>query len=135
MMQIFLLEDKGYQGNRALPVTFVMFTTLAVVFSVMMFGTADKPADVFVPWTSGVWLGCTLVLTLVCTLFAFTLMVKWQPHLTATEAGLLYCVEPVFTAVMALFLPGLISVWGGINYPNERATIALLVGGMYLMGK
>lgn len=129
MMQIFLLERKEFAANRALPVTLVMFVTEAVLFSAMALGTAPAPADVLVPWTSGPWLGFTLLLTLFCTLGAFILMNTWQPKIPATEAGLIYCVEPVFTAVMALFLPALFSAWGGFDYPNERVTWHLLVGG------
>ena len=129
MMQIFLLERKEFAANRALPVTLVMFVTVAGLFSVLALGTAPSPADVLVPWTSGPWLGLTLLLTLFCTLGAFSLMIKWQPKISATEAGLIYCVEPVFTAVMALFLPALFSAWGGFAYANERITWHLLVGG------
>ena len=129
MMQIFLLERKEFAANRALPVTLVMFVTEAVLFSGMALATAPTPADVLVPWTSGPWLGLTGLLTLFCTLGAFTLMIKWQPKITATEAGLIYCVEPVFTAMMALFLPALFSAWGRFDYPNERLTWHLLVGG------
>jgi drug/metabolite transporter (DMT)-like permease len=129
MMQIFLLERKEFAANRALPVTLVMFVTEAVLFSGMALATAPTPADVLVPWTSGVWLGLTGLLTLFCTLGAFTLMIKWQPKISATEAGLIYCVEPVFTAMMALFLPALFSAWGGFDYPNEQLTWHLLVGG------
>jgi hypothetical protein len=56
-------------------------------------------------------------------------MNAWQPKITATEAGLIYCVEPVFGALMALFLPAIFSVWAGIAYLNEAATWTLLVGG------
>lgn len=129
MMQILVLENKSFAGNRPLPVTLAMFSTLAVIFTVMSFGTAAKATDVFVPWTSGSWVGCTIGLTVFCTLGAFVLMNKWQPFITATEAGLIYCLEPVFTAVLALFLPGLLSLWGSFHYPNEKATFALLFGG------
>lgn len=129
MMQIFLLERKEFAANRALPVTLAMFVTEAVLFSVMALGTAPHPADVLVPWTSGPWLGFTVLLTLICTLGAFILMNTWQPKVSATEAGLIYCVEPVFTAIMALFLPALFSAWGRLDYPNEQVTWHLLVGG------
>ena len=69
------------------------------------------------------------LLTLFCTLGSFTLMVRWQPHITATEAGLIYCIEPVFASVMALFLPALFSRWAGFDYANETLTWQLLVGG------
>ena len=129
MMQILLLDGKKYAANRALPVTLVMFTVQAVLFSGMAVVTAPNAASLLTPWTSGAWLGCTLTLTLFCTLGAYTIMTKWQPKITATEAGLIYCVEPLFASVLALFLPALLSTWGGIDYPNERLTWHLLAGG------
>lgn len=129
MVQILVLEDARYAGNRTLPVTTVMFATQAVVFTAMSFATAPLPADVLRPWGSGAFLVFTGLLTLFCTLGSFTLMVKWQPKITATEAGLLYCTEPLFTAVMALFLPAWFAGWAGVHYPNETLTWHLLLGG------
>ena len=129
MMQIFLLERKEFAANRALPVTLGMFATEAVVFTILSLVTAPQPADVLVPWSSGSWLAFTALLTVFCTLGAFILMNKWQPKISATEAGLIYCIEPVFTAVMALFLPAIFSAWGNFNYANESVTWNLLAGG------
>ncbi|MDB6166196.1 MAG: EamA-like transporter family protein [Lacunisphaera sp.] len=129
MMQIFLLERKEFAANRALPVTLMMFATEAVVFTGLALVTAPHPADVLVPWTSGAWLAFTGLLTVFCTLGAFILMNTWQPKISAIEAGLIYCVEPVFTAVMALFLPAIFSAWGNFAYANESVTWNLLVGG------
>jgi drug/metabolite transporter (DMT)-like permease len=129
MMQILLLDSKQFAANRALPVTLVMFTVQALLFSVMAAGTAPSAASLLVPWTSGAWLTFTLLLTLFCTLGAYTLMTMWQPKITATEAGLIYCVEPLFASLLALFLPAIFSAWGGFNYPNEQLTWHLLVGG------
>jgi drug/metabolite transporter (DMT)-like permease len=129
MMQILLLDRKDFAPNRALPVTLVMFTVQAVLFSVMSVATAPSLPALAGPWTSGPWVVFTLLLTLFCTLGAYTLMTQWQPKITATEAGLIYCVEPLFASVLALFLPALFSAWAGFNYPNERLTWHLLVGG------
>ena len=41
----------------------------------------------------------------------------------------MYCIEPIFGSLMALFLPAIFSVWAGIDYPNETATWTLLIGG------
>jgi drug/metabolite transporter (DMT)-like permease len=129
MWQIFVLEDKRCAGNRALPVSTVMFATEGVIFTAMALGTAESPADCLVPWNSAPWLGFTGLLTVICTLGAFLLMVRWQPKITATEAGLIYCFEPVFASVMALFLPALFSLWAGLDYANEVVTWRLAMGG------
>jgi hypothetical protein len=76
-----------------------------------------------------VWVVLTLVLTLVCTVGAFSIMTKWQPRITATEAGLIYCVEPVFASVFALFLPALISPGPRSRLSERAATWSLLIGG------
>ena len=129
MGQILWLEKKEFAANRAFELTLVMFAVQALIFAVLAGVTTPSAGALWVPWTSPVWLGFTGVLTLVCTLGAYGLMNAWQPKITATEAGLIYCVEPVFGSVMALFLPAIFSIWAGVNYPNELATWTLLLGG------
>ena len=129
MMQILLLENKAFAANRPLPITLVMFATQAVFFVAMSLGAASRPADLTVPWTSVPWLAFTLLLTVFCTVGAYTIMNRWQPKISATEAGLIYCVEPVFASLMALFLPAYFSAWAGIDYPNEQLTWHLVAGG------
>ena len=129
MIQILLLERKDFAANRALPVTLAMFATEAVVFTAMAAATAPRLADLLVPWTSGPWLGLTGLLTVFCTLGSFILMNQWQPRITATEAGLIYSLEPVFASLMALFLPLWFSRWAGLDYANEQVTWHLLAGG------
>ena len=129
MGQILWLDKKEFAANRAFELTLVVFSTQALCFAALAGGLAPDAAALVTPWTSPAWLGFTGVLTLLCTLGSFGLMNAWQPKITATEAGLIYCVEPVFGSVMALFLPAVFSVWAGIHYPNELATWTLLVGG------
>ena len=129
MLQIFVLEDPRYAGNRVQPVSAVMFGLEGLLFAGLAVATAPQLADCLVPWTSPPWLLSTALLTVCCTLGAFMLMNRWQPHVTATEAGLIYCLESVFAAVLALFLPALLSRWIGFDYPNELVTWQLLVGG------
>jgi len=129
MGQILWVGKKEFAGNRSDRVTMVMFAVQAVVFVALAAFTAPRIQALAVPWSSPAWLGLTLVLTVVCTIGAFTLMTKWQPRITATEAGLIYCVEPVFASVFALFVPALLSAWAAIEYANERATWSLVIGG------
>jgi len=129
MMQILVLGRTEDAANRALPVTLAMFATEALLFSGLAVATAAHASDLLAPWTSVPWLAFTGLLTLFCTLGSFIIMVRWQPKITATEAGLIYCVEPVFASAMALFLPAMFSAWAGFDYANEQLTWHLLLGG------
>jgi drug/metabolite transporter (DMT)-like permease len=64
-----------------------------------------------------------------CTVVAYGLMNSWQPHLPATEAALIYCCEPVFASLYALFLPAWLSRTAHISYPNEIVGWRLVFGG------
>jgi drug/metabolite transporter (DMT)-like permease len=127
--QIIWIGKGEFVGNRPGPVTFVMFAVQAVALSAFAVVTAPSMRSLTTPWASPVWLSLTLVLAVVCTIGAFSLMTRWQPSITATEAGLIYCAEPVFTSLFALFLPALLSSVATIHYPNEHATLSLLLGG------
>jgi len=127
--QILWLERREFAGNNGVRLTLVGFSTQALVFWVAATWAAPDAHALLVPWTSAPWLGLTILLTLFCTLTAFLLMNLWQPKITATEAGLIYCSEPIFSSVMALFLPAIFSAWAHVDYANERATWTLLIGG------
>jgi drug/metabolite transporter (DMT)-like permease len=129
MGQILTLGRKDFGDNRADQITFVMLATQAVIFLALVGVTTPSLGALWVPWTSPSWLGLTLTLTIFCTLGAYSLMNAWQPKISATEAGLIYCVEPIFGSLMALFLPAVFSRWAGIDYLNETATWTLLAGG------
>lgn len=129
MGQILWLGRAEFAANRAVPITLVMFATQGVIFSGLVLASMPDVAALAVVTASGDWLAYTAVLTLVCTIGAYLLMNTWQPRITATEAGLIYCVEPIFGSLMALFLPAWFSLWSAIAYANETATWTLLIGG------
>ena len=129
MGQILWLDRAEFANNRALPVTFLMFLLQGLATAGMAVVTAPQLGDLLTPWTSGPWVAFMLTLTLFCTVGAYTLMNAFQPKITATEAGLIYCVEPVFASILALFLPAWLATFGGFDYPNETATASLLIGG------
>jgi drug/metabolite transporter (DMT)-like permease len=70
-----------------------------------------------------------LALTLVCSLFAFLTMNRWQPDVDATSASIIYCTEPLSATAFALFLPTLLSQFTGVYYLDETFTRHLLIGG------
>jgi drug/metabolite transporter (DMT)-like permease len=132
MGQILWLERAEFTDNRAGRISLTMFTTQAIIYIALLIGlapTGEVASSLLAPWTSGPWLAQTLTLTIICTIGAYGLMNAWQPKITATEAGLVYCAEPIFGSVFALFLPTFLSAWALITYPNETATWTLLVGG------
>ena len=127
--QILWLERPRYAGNRVGNFTVVMFATIVVLIAPIALLTAPAPRAMLTAYSSGHVLLLVGALSLACTLAAYSLMNYWQPHVSATEAGLIYCVEPLFTSVFAAFLPGWLSAFAGINYANEKITRALLIGG------
>jgi drug/metabolite transporter (DMT)-like permease len=115
--QILWIGKPEFAGNRPGPVTLAMFALQAAVFTAMAAATAPTARALLVPWKSPAWVGLTLTLAVVCTIGAFSIMNKWQPRITSTEAGLIYCIEPIFASVFALFLPAIFSAWAAIDYP------------------
>ncbi|MBE2214417.1 MAG: DMT family transporter [Opitutaceae bacterium] len=136
--QILWLERPVYRDNRGLAVTVVMFVFMAVVFAVVAavgaLGAGAPVAAVVRPLQMWPWLVLTGLLALFCTFGAFTLMNLWQRWVSSTEAGLIYTLEPVFTALLALFLPALFSDLAGIEYANEHLTWRTVVGGLLICG-
>ncbi len=128
-VQILLLERPEWKANRMIPVSVLMFFGFALCSLPVVLiakpswsavtGVYQNPMDFLI-------MGAVV---LFCTVFAYTAMNKWQPHVSATEGGLIYCLEPVFTAIYALFLPALLASWTGVPYANEVLTITTLAGG------
>jgi drug/metabolite transporter (DMT)-like permease len=129
MVQILALDDPRISGSRPEKLLVVWFGVEAAVFFGLAAASAPAPSAFIAPWAVPAWLACTLLLTLFCTLGAFSIMIVWQPRITATEAGLIYCTEPIFGSLFAGVLPAAFSRWAGIGYANEKATVNLLLGG------
>jgi drug/metabolite transporter (DMT)-like permease len=127
--QILWLERSVFRGNHTGRVTLVMFLTIAAILAPVSFTHAQHASDTRVLFST---LPITLLLmavTLACSLFAFLMMNRWQPFVDATTAGVVYCTEPLFATLFALFLPALLARFVEIDYANEVATPHLLIGG------
>lgn len=128
-IQILILENPVYRKNRGTRITFVMCVGIAVMFVPVSALTAPAPAALITAGASWQAFGLVAVLASFCSVGAYLLMNHWQPRVSATEAGLLYTTEPVFTAVYALFLPAWLAWIAGTGYANETLTPTMLVGG------
>jgi drug/metabolite transporter (DMT)-like permease len=131
--QILWVERPVYAQNRPALVTMIMFSLLALMFLAgypLLGGTASGGAQLFnqVPL-----LVLMLALVVFCTVLNFFIMNAWQRHVSATEAGLIYCLEPVIATALAAFLPGWISQLAGIAYPNETLRWGLFVSGALIL--
>lgn len=127
--QILTLENPKYQKNRGLPVTMIMFAGIALLF-VPITGFVAPSFDACLQAGASIpSMAIVLALALPCSVGAYLLMNLWQPKVSATEAGLIYTSEPVFTAAYVLFMPAMLGGLIGAAYPNESFTLSLGIGG------
>lgn len=132
--QILWLEQPRYAGNHVNHFSTVMFLLMAAFCVPLTLATAPGPGAWLRAYAGPAPLAFLAVLIFLSTLGGYMIMNHWQRRLSATEAGLIYCAEPVFASTLALFLPGWFSRWTGIDYPNERLSGSLLLGGGLILG-
>jgi drug/metabolite transporter (DMT)-like permease len=131
--QILALENPRHCENRGLSVSFVMFLGIVLLFLPITVLSAPTLATCFTAGASPQAFALVAGLALFCSVGAYLLMNTWQPQVSATEAGLIYTTEPVFTAVFVLFLPALLSHFIGGTYRNESISLQLLIGGTMIL--
>jgi drug/metabolite transporter (DMT)-like permease len=127
--QILWLDRPLFARNRVNHFTVVMFAVTAALSLPLAVATTKRSLDWTIFLSSPSVLSLVAILVLLCTIVAYVTMNYWQRFLPAAEAGLIYCAEPIFASLFALLLPGWLSIWVGLNYPNETLTTNLLVGG------
>ena len=127
--QILWLQRSEFTVNNVNRFTLVMFATIVLCCVPVALLTTPAPATWVQPYSNGPALALLAVLVLCCAFGGYGLMNAWQPFVSATQAGLIYCAEPVFASLYAFFLPAWFSSWSGIQYANEAAGPALLWGG------
>jgi drug/metabolite transporter (DMT)-like permease len=131
--QIVWVERPRYAANRAGLVTLLMFTLMGVFFALLfpfLGGTARDAGRLFGAPSLAVLMLATVFF---CTVINFYIMNKWQRWISATEAGLIYCLEPVIATILASFLPGWISLIANVSYLNETLSWTLLAGGALIV--
>ncbi|MEO7317642.1 MAG: DMT family transporter [Chthoniobacteraceae bacterium] len=127
--QILWLDHPHFRGNDSGRMSIAMFGAIALVLAPVWIIHAHSLADAAVIFATPAIGSMFVSVTLICSICAFLLMNYWQPRLDATTAGIIYCAEPVFATLLALFLPVPLGHWLGIEYANEGFTLHLLLGG------
>lgn len=128
-VQILCLDAKRFRGNRPRVVTTLMFASVAALLVPIALSTMRGVDELALLFATPLTLVLVFVLTVPCTIVAFSLMNRYQPEVSASEAGIIYGAEPLFASVLALFLPGIFANLAGIDYANERLSVRLLLGG------
>lgn len=127
--QILWLERPLFAKNHPGQITWIMFFTFALVSLPVLLATTREYREWVVLFRSPAAMVLLGLMTAFSSLVAYLLMNTWQPKVTATEAGLIYCFEPIFASSFAMFLPGWFSALTALHYPNETLTWSLLIGG------
>jgi drug/metabolite transporter (DMT)-like permease len=127
--QILWLERPVFSRNNMNHVSVIMFAVNLLSVLPIFFLVKPSWSDVAMVCSSTPVVVFYAILTAFCTLAAYLMMNYWQPHVEATRAGLIYCAEPIFASLFALFLPQWFSVFAAIQYANETLTTNLLIGG------
>ena len=132
--QILCLESPRYGGNRPENFSTVMFGVMALICLPLAVATAPNAGAFLGAYASPGTCSLLAVLVLFSTLISYVMMNYWQKHVTATEAGLIYCIEPLVASFLCLFLPAVLSSWVAIHYANEQLTVRLFIGGGLILG-
>jgi drug/metabolite transporter (DMT)-like permease len=127
--QILCLEQPRYAANRPANFSTVMFFLMTLLCVPVVCLTAPNAAACLKAYASLPACGFLAILIIFCTLISYTMMNHWQKFVTATEAGLIYSIEPVIASALSLFLPAVFSSWAAIHYANEALTPRLFIGG------
>jgi drug/metabolite transporter (DMT)-like permease len=126
---ILWLDRREFVAADKLRGTAVMFATMAAVLAPVAIAGLPANNAWAHAYATPVVLTMLAVLLGASTLFAFTAMNVWQPFLAPTHATLIYCAEPVFASVYALFLPAWLVQLGQFHYANESLSTHLWIGG------
>ena len=132
--QILALENPRYVGNRGVIVSFIMFLCIALLFIPITAIVAPDMASCFKAGASFQSFVLVTGLALFCSVGAYLIMNIWQPRVSATEAGLIYTIEPLFTAIFVIFLPVMLGEFIGATYKNETISLAMITGGTLILG-
>jgi drug/metabolite transporter (DMT)-like permease len=126
---ILWLDHREFASADKVRATVAMFASMAIILLPVAIWQAPVQGDWWRVYLSPGMSVMLLALLGASTLVAYTLMNVWQPHLQPTHAGLIYCAEPVFASLYALFTPALLAHLGAFTYANESVTGNLFVGG------
>jgi drug/metabolite transporter (DMT)-like permease len=131
--QILVLDAPRFFQNRTKMVSSVMFLSAGLAFAMVAILSNHSIDSYKIAAGIGAQFYLIAILVVFCTLLAFNLMNRCQKYIPASEAALIYTMEPVSTSFFAIFLPLGLSRLVGIDYENEQLSLYLLIGGSLIL--
>ncbi len=135
-VQILLVDRLGKNQNSAAftPGMFAASILLSVaVFGIASPGITENSTGWFSIASKPEVMILIAILALIPSLIAFYWMNKYQPMVTATQAAVIYTLEPLFASCWAMVLPAALSVMSGVVYANEQFSTTIAAGGSLVL--
>ena len=132
--QILVAERRRYVANRVVLVAVIAFAVAAVSYVPLVCATAPSGHALIALYADPARLGALAVLASVTTCLGLLLMFRWQRHVGAVTAAVIYSTEPIYAALFAALLPAGLSALFGVTYVAEPLTVTLLLGGGLIIG-
>jgi drug/metabolite transporter (DMT)-like permease len=130
--QILWMGRIDPEKDKSIHISLFMFITIALLqlFPLALF--SNDIHSVIATHLSIRALLLQIILALVPALGAFLIMNRFQPRVSASAAGVIYCFEPVFALILATFLPEIL-LGNSRLYANESITYSVLIGGSLII--
>lgn len=129
--QILWMGRIDPEKDKSIHISLFMFITIALLQIIPLAMFSNDIRSVIATHRSTRALFLQFILALVPTLGAFLIMNRFQPRVSASVAGVIYCFEPVFAVIFATFLP-LMLLGNPQLYSNESITISVFIGGILI---
>lgn len=127
--QLLWAERPRYVANRVGLVAIITFAVACIAVVPVVYATAPSWSVLGRLYDDPRHMAILVVLAVVSTGIGMLVMFRYQRFVGATSAAIIYCTEPIFASLFAFVLPGLLSVFLAIEYPNETFTRTLVLGG------
>ncbi len=131
-IEILIINARRYENNRPAAITILLWFVVALLLFASLPLMGIPLSAISLLWHSTFSTACWIIPAFLSFGLAQWIVIHYQRHLPPSEVGIIYAIEGVFTALACLFIPGLLSAWGGFHYPNEHLTWHLVIGGLLI---
>jgi len=139
--QILCFEEEIFKNNRSLVTTVLMFFITGIILLLISAYPLYKISqgnqvlfNQFLAIQTNPKISLIIfAMILGPTIIAFWSMASFQPKISATHAGLIYCFEPIWASLFAVLFPLFLAPWLGIYYPPDFLSVDLIWGAILML--